>query len=1224
MLAWTSQPDDRRSVKGRLFSPEGAPITDEFPLSDDQDQQTWQPAVGAQPDGAFVVTWARMDQNGLPIGLAARRFAASGSPMGHEFQVGDSDGRTDVEPSIDSDGAGRFVITWMRSNPAGGYDVCAKRFDVNGAPLTNTLVIAVANGGWKSGAAVAMADDGRFVISYNLEGKRQALEPSMRPVTPADVMARVYDADGRALGETFRVNRNNKGRQILSIASNVTRTAWSDLGQLAFVWTGHTGTDRRGVGLTMLLPADLNVPATTQPVPNAAVEIPAERVWGQDAQAPPVFDPNFVLEPPDQNVNPAGEDFGFLAIQSTGWNPPDPDLAVGPNNIVCVVNGQIAFFTKDGQNQFRQSIAGGGGFWGEVGATSFVFDPVALYDPLSDRFIVAAVEHSDFGEMVFNLAVSDDDDPNGVWHKYRFDVSWAGDFIDFPNLGVGPDAVYLTADFFAAPTGNFVFIIPKAPILVGDPVEIDGVRTSNGVRSLGSVKNYDLDAPAQYFATSFQGSSTQIALDAITDPLGEANRDTFLLTVPRISQPPDAEQRGSSNRVDTIDIRIKNGVYRNGSLWLAHTIGQDATARTRWYEIEMNGWPESQQEPTLRQSGTLDLGPGVHNWFADINVDAEGNMALAFNRSAADEFVSIQRTFRASDDPLGTVREPVTMQTSNSPEEGSRWGDYSGLEEDPVEPGVFWSHTEYRTSSWRTWVGRMDVAGSLPQLRFDFPSGLPASVDPNGTDAIRVEVLGQHNGVPLPGTGMLHYDDGDGFVAIPMEEIDDNVYDAVFPAIECGTAVPYFFSAETIDGELVTDPLDAPDTTHLVFSAQALPELFVDDFESDQGWVVQNTDLPDGAWERGVPVGGGDRGDPPTDFDGSGNCYLTDNEDGNSDVDGGPTRLIAPTVDLSSANDPYLAYARWFTVDDQDEDRLDVEISDDAGQSWILIESVPDSAGWVQQMVRIADYVQLTDMVTVRFSATDNPNDSITEAAIDAFAIFDLQCNATPAICIVHGDPDWDRNDSNTWTSFEDWAFSGYIDNKVESTDGVNRDLGLTQFDVVFSAEPFGDAAQGPVTAANVSVSVTGGAAPGVANVTKNGNVLTVELSGLMPLQEWTTFDFQLWNADGIEIADAGHEGEGVDECSRLDVGTLPSDVNNDGETQPLDLSREIASFSAGDPFTMLPDGHIRSGSIADYFDISRDGLFQPIDIGRVTAALNGSAPFTQNWNGVGMNSIRP
>ncbi|MCH7526738.1 MAG: PQQ-dependent sugar dehydrogenase, partial [Planctomycetes bacterium] len=176
-------------------------------------------------------------------------------------------------------------------------------------------------------------------------------------------------------------------------------------------------------------------------------------------------------------------------------------------------------------------------------------------------------------------------------------------------------------------------------------------------------------------------------------------------------------------------------------------------------------------------------------------------------------------------------------------------------------------------------------------------------------------------------------------------------------------------------------------------------------------------------------------------------------------------------------------------------------------------------------------------------------------------------------ICIVHGDPNWDRDDPNTWTSFEDWAFSGYVDPKVESTDGENHNLGIIEITVVFNTEPFGGPNGEDVTPLNVTVEVTGGTPPTVINVSKNGNALTVEFDPetLPPLQEWTTLDFDVFDDDGIEIVDSGNEGEGVDECARLDVATLPSDVNNDGSTQPLDLSREIASFGAGDPFTMLP-----------------------------------------------------
>ena len=38
----------------------------------------------------------------------------------------------------------------------------------------------------------------------------------------------------------------------------------------------------------------------------------------------------------------------FPGISATGWEPPDPDIAVGPNHIVEVVNSSIAIYTKSG------------------------------------------------------------------------------------------------------------------------------------------------------------------------------------------------------------------------------------------------------------------------------------------------------------------------------------------------------------------------------------------------------------------------------------------------------------------------------------------------------------------------------------------------------------------------------------------------------------------------------------------------------------------------------------------------------------------------------------------------------------------------------------------------------------------------------------------------------------------------------------------------------------
>ena len=278
-----------------------------------------------------------------------------------------------------------------------------------------------------------------------------------------------------------------------------------------------------------------------------------------------------------------------------------------------------------------------------------------------------------------------------------------------------------------------------------------------------------------------------------------------------------------------------------------------------------------------------------------------------------------------------------------------------------------------------------------PQIDFFFPGGLPEQVDPAGGTQIVVEVLPNGDVNPEPGTGIFYIDDGSGFIAMPMDEIQDNVYVATFPPIDCGTTAGFYFSAETENGETVLEPRTAPTTTYSADVALGIDVILADNFETDTGWTVEDVALETGSWDRGVPANGGSRGDPATDFDGSGSCWVTGNA-ADEDIDGGPTRLISPALDLSASPESVISYARWFTNDDNDADRLTVEVSDDDGASWSLVESVPNSIGWTEASFAPADFVALTSTVRVRFSATDNPNDSVTEAAIDAFRVFTYIC----------------------------------------------------------------------------------------------------------------------------------------------------------------------------------------------------------------------------------------
>jgi V8-like Glu-specific endopeptidase len=273
-------------------------------------------------------------------------------------------------------------------------------------------------------------------------------------------------------------------------------------------------------------------------------------------------------------------------------------------------------------------------------------------------------------------------------------------------------------------------------------------------------------------------------------------------------------------------------------------------------------------------------------------------------------------------------------------------------------------------------------------LEFAFPGGRPSFVTPGAETIVEVELI-EAGGVADPGSGQVHVSiDGGPFEAFAMVEVSPLMYEASLPALDCGQTIDYYVSATADGGEVRTSPVDAPDES---YAAPVATTVVADlDFETSLGWAVESIALIDGAWQRGVPVAGGIRGDPVQDFDGSGQCWLTGNRT-ESDVDGGPTRLISPVYDLSGLASATVSYARWFTNDDRDADRLTIEMSSNGGASWELVESVPHAEGWEVREFEVGDFVPLTGEFRIRFSATDNPNDSVTEAAIDAFKL--TECN---------------------------------------------------------------------------------------------------------------------------------------------------------------------------------------------------------------------------------------
>jgi len=410
----------------------------------------------------------------------------------------------------------------------------------------------------------------------------------------------------------------------------------------------------------------------------------------------------------------------FPGITQTEWWPPDPSIAVGPSHIVQVVNQRIAFLTKDGAFEFAAPLnnTGNPGFFEELGAEGFTFDPKCFYDHKVERYFVVALEVYDGNEAWITFAVSDDDDPNGIWYKYRtWAVTQVGAntfWVDYPGFGFDDQAFYVTGNLFKLDgpddqgfAGALVRVFDKAPLLTGDAVEfadlVDGSSASVQVAQMFG------EAPRPFLVSL--ASSSSLKLTTIDDPLGTPSLlSTTVGMTTGFSGPSSDAPNKNGGVLDTLDARLFNVHWRDGDLYTGHAINkpdgsQDAVAR--WYHVNTAGWPDSGVNPFLVQQGNIDAGPGVYTFFPALASDRFGSVGLVFARSSAAEFASVRITGRDVLDALGTMGDPELAEIGTAgcgPE--CRWGDYFDMAVDPLDDETLWFAGELqRPFGWETYIG---------------------------------------------------------------------------------------------------------------------------------------------------------------------------------------------------------------------------------------------------------------------------------------------------------------------------------------------------------------------------------------------------------------------------------------------------------------------------------------------------------------------------------------
>src|SRR2546421_12607665 len=141
---------------------------------------------------------------------------------------------------------------------------------------------------------------------------------------------------------------------------------------------------------------------------------------------------------------------GTFAVNAA---PPDTNGAVGPHDYVQIVNTDFAVFNKDASRGTVGTVRYGpvpiNTLWSGFGGgcqTNNDGDPVVLYDPIADRWVISqfSVTTQPFLQCV---AVSTTPDPTGQYNRYSFQYS---NFPDYPKMGVWADAYYQNFSMFNA------------------------------------------------------------------------------------------------------------------------------------------------------------------------------------------------------------------------------------------------------------------------------------------------------------------------------------------------------------------------------------------------------------------------------------------------------------------------------------------------------------------------------------------------------------------------------------------------------------------------------------------------------------------------------------------------------------------------------------------------------------------------------------------------------
>ncbi|HVS63532.1 MAG TPA: hypothetical protein VMT85_08520 [Thermoanaerobaculia bacterium] len=202
--------DERRSIRARTHGPDGTPIGPDFQVNTATEGDQIEADVAMADDGTFVVVWEDGAFSDRGNEVKARLFNTDGSPRGGELVVNDFTDDGQSEPAVAMAPDGRFVVTWTsRGGPGNdsGFSIQARIFDAGGNPVANQFQVNTTTRDTQATPAIAMDPDGTFLIAWRSDVSDESDQDGR------SIHARGYLINGAAVGTQKQINERTTNNQ---------------------------------------------------------------------------------------------------------------------------------------------------------------------------------------------------------------------------------------------------------------------------------------------------------------------------------------------------------------------------------------------------------------------------------------------------------------------------------------------------------------------------------------------------------------------------------------------------------------------------------------------------------------------------------------------------------------------------------------------------------------------------------------------------------------------------------------------------------------------------------------------------------------------------------------------------------------------------------------------------------------------------------------------------